>query len=179
MVLAREQATWSSSPWRQCPTAKCRLSRRNVSQPFPGYGPHVRGVISARSVGDVRRKHGPRQRRHLCGAGLARHQMAATPTSNCRPAQTSPYSVTARHAPGSAARAAAAARGDGGRPRSADQRAHRADAAPGRSGLDHRAAGSGDQAARRRGRAIAALAVQWCARIRCWPKRTFLCPSVN
>src|SRR5438132_1526027 len=53
----------------------------------------------------------------------------------------------------------AAARGDGGRPRRADQRADRADAAPGRSGLDHRAASPGDQAARRRGRAAAALAV--------------------
>ena len=47
--------------------------------------------------------------------------------------------------------------GDRGR---ADQRADRADAAPGGSGLDHRAAGSGDQAARRRGRAVAALAVR-------------------
>ncbi len=46
--------------------------------------------------------------------------------------------------------------GDRGR---TDQRADRADAAPGRSGLDHRAAGSGDQAARRRRRAVAALAV--------------------
>src|SRR5271156_3574597 len=54
----------------------------------------------------------------------------------------------------------AAARGDGGRPRRADQRAHRADAAPGRSGLDHRTAGSGDQAACGRGRAAAALAVR-------------------
>src|SRR5467141_2186463 len=53
----------------------------------------------------------------------------------------------------------AAARGDGRRPRRADQRADRADAAPGRSGLDHRAASPGDQAARRRGRAVAALAV--------------------
>src|SRR5437667_318150 len=34
-------------------------------------------------------------------------------------------------------------------PRSADQRAHRADAAPGWPGLDHRIAGPGDQAARR------------------------------
>ena len=54
----------------------------------------------------------------------------------------------------------AAARGDGRRPRPADQRADRADAAPGRSRLDHRAAGSGDQAARRRRRAVAALAVR-------------------
>src|SRR6266436_7722682 len=53
-----------------------------------------------------------------------------------------------------------AARGDGGRPRTADQRADRADTTPGRSGLDNRATGSGDQAARRRGRAVAALAVR-------------------
>src|SRR5207245_2021778 len=53
----------------------------------------------------------------------------------------------------------AAARGHGGRPRRADQRAHRADAAAGWSGLDHRIAGPGDQAARRRGRTVAALAV--------------------
>jgi Transposase len=44
--------------------------------------------------------------------------------------------------------------------RGADQRADRADTAPGRSGLDHRAARSGDQAARRRRRAVAALAVR-------------------
>src|SRR5436190_9796375 len=54
----------------------------------------------------------------------------------------------------------AAARGDGGRPRRADQRAHRADIAPGWSGLDHRIAGSRDQAARGRGRTVAALAVR-------------------
>src|SRR5437867_4349937 len=54
----------------------------------------------------------------------------------------------------------AAARGDGGRPRRADQRADRADTAPGWSRLDHRAAGAGDQAARHRGRAVAALAVR-------------------
>src|ERR1700756_2590780 len=52
-----------------------------------------------------------------------------------------------------------AACGDGRRPRAADQRADRADAAPGGARLDHRNAGAGDQAARRRGRAIAALAV--------------------
>src|SRR6266446_2987169 len=53
----------------------------------------------------------------------------------------------------------AAARGHGGRPRRADQRAHRADAAAGWSGLDHRIAGPGDQAAGSRRRAVAALAV--------------------
>src|SRR6266851_52434 len=53
----------------------------------------------------------------------------------------------------------AAARGHGGRPRRTDQRAHRADAAAGWSGLDHRIAGAGDQAARGRGRTVAALAV--------------------
>src|SRR5207237_695620 len=55
-----------------------------------------------------------------------------------------------------------AARGDGRRPRRADQRAHRADTAPGWSGLDHCAARSRHQAARRRRRAIAALAVHAC-----------------
>src|SRR5439155_6785252 len=48
------------------------------------------------------------------------------------------------------------------RPRRADQRADRADTAPGWPGLDHRAARSGDQAARRRRRAVAALAVHAC-----------------
>src|SRR5437773_4933765 len=54
----------------------------------------------------------------------------------------------------------AATHRDGRRPRRADQRAHRADAAPGWPGLDHRIAGPGDQAARGRGRAVAALAVR-------------------
>src|SRR6516225_10240847 len=54
----------------------------------------------------------------------------------------------------------AAARGDGRRPRRADQRADRADTAPGWSGLDHRIAGAGDQAARGRGRTVATLAVR-------------------
>src|SRR5205085_1722869 len=53
----------------------------------------------------------------------------------------------------------AAARGDGGRPRRADQRAPRADIAPGWPRLDHCTAGAGDQAAGRRRRAVAALAV--------------------
>ena len=53
----------------------------------------------------------------------------------------------------------ASARGDGGRPRVADQRADRADAAPSRSRLDHGIAGAGDQAARGRRWAVAALAV--------------------
>src|SRR5438045_8213555 len=54
----------------------------------------------------------------------------------------------------------AAARGDGGRPRRADQRAPRADIAPGWPRLDHCTAGAGDQAAGRRRRAVAALAVR-------------------
>ena len=79
-----------------------------------------------------------------------------------------------------------AARGDGGRPRTADQRADRGDAAPGRSRLDHRAARPSDQGAGGRGRArcsphcltpvtwrrstapIIQANAWWSARTRCW-----------